>query len=730
MPDTIDSLPAPTKTATAQPEMANLAAIASKKEGVSRNVLNAAEVAEKLTALGEDRLRDTDEERAGKAQQWLGSVARKWLLREGEVEDVKRSDADLGNLPKWAQESLSQGLSVIRVVLSDEEKERIEHIVDWLRADNGPSLTSDWSRISVAQAEKGVESWIADNARAAERRLAEQADIDVDANGVRTVMELEKGWRWVQVVSPDSLDREGSLMRHCVGSYAKQVAAGEIKIWSLRDENNQPRLTIESRLHELKQLKAFANGVMDEEHGARVGQFVRNLPKELSSQGILTQEVEIVGADWARAGFFKARGEVVHGSEITGEQLASFLRAVEGVPEDSRDWNFGGASQNFLNKNELAEAAAGWAEKKKGFVSARRTMEATMTLLKGMSRKLGTENTSGEFPPILEKFITLLPNDTLFSTDKDGETAYQTGNIEGWWLAGVYSQKNPALSSKARHAVCARWEGRSEETLLAALCVALNQTHKTIPGAKDLYEKSVELCSSDLLAPKFAEMLDRKLILPMMLAFDKKKLDWISESAKKGFGYRGGSIVRFAEKFDLSPDELALLLANRKREKIRELSNMSRPKPIETNAEEWSKKARLLEYQIPQSHKREDQQLIFRAGHRAEMFVSGKREIGLRSVDRMMALISFIPLDTWPQKEKNQFEAFAKKFAPHLLEKLSDDHLSKELRVEAAEPMAPAGEPEANSQLRGVGEWRRENDGRPLADNEPTPTRTGLGPTM
>ena len=84
-------------------------------------MLNAAEVAEKMIALGDRRLRDTDADRAEKTRQWLGSVARKWLLREGEAAELANSGADfevLANLPKWAQESLAQSLSVIRVVVS------------------------------------------------------------------------------------------------------------------------------------------------------------------------------------------------------------------------------------------------------------------------------------------------------------------------------------------------------------------------------------------------------------------------------------------------------------------------------------------------------------------------------------------------------------------------------------------------------------------------------------
>jgi hypothetical protein len=48
----------------------------------------------------------------------------------------------------------------------------------------------------------------------------------------------------------DALKYEGDTMRHCVGGYCPDVAEGRSRIYSLRDDKGQPRVTIEVKPHE------------------------------------------------------------------------------------------------------------------------------------------------------------------------------------------------------------------------------------------------------------------------------------------------------------------------------------------------------------------------------------------------------------------------------------------------------------------------------------------------
>jgi len=48
----------------------------------------------------------------------------------------------------------------------------------------------------------------------------------------------------------DALKYEGDTMQHCVGGYCPDVAEGRSRIYSLRDDKGQPRVTIEVKPHE------------------------------------------------------------------------------------------------------------------------------------------------------------------------------------------------------------------------------------------------------------------------------------------------------------------------------------------------------------------------------------------------------------------------------------------------------------------------------------------------
>lgn len=61
------------------------------------------------------------------------------------------------------------------------------------------------------------------------------------------VWEDEKfnGWTIQEVKTENDLEVEGNRMNHCVSSYCKDVQSGESIIYSLRDPNNEPHVTIE-----------------------------------------------------------------------------------------------------------------------------------------------------------------------------------------------------------------------------------------------------------------------------------------------------------------------------------------------------------------------------------------------------------------------------------------------------------------------------------------------------
>ena len=90
----------------------------------------------------------------------------------------------------------------------------------------------------------------------------EQGNLDDD----RIVKIYPDGYKMVRVESSNDLDVEGHLMHHCVGSYASQVRGGNSIIYSLRDQNNHPKVTIEvNRDGVVQQVQGPSNSEVEDE---------------------------------------------------------------------------------------------------------------------------------------------------------------------------------------------------------------------------------------------------------------------------------------------------------------------------------------------------------------------------------------------------------------------------------------------------------------------------------
>lgn len=223
------------------PEFSNLAA--SK---TSRNLVNLAELDAWLDAVGKEKLGAGD--RADKARGWLSTVGKQFMKRHGPHQPISTARANtLSTEHAWAAKALASGGSLQELALTDAEAEELKSILDWMRSGEGPSLASDWSRISWPQAHGAHEKWIEQMGKAAQMHMDQSKAFD----GCQRACEVDgtphlAGWSWVKVLSADALNREGALMRHCVGSYAQAVQDDDLQIWSLRDPEGKPHMTIET----------------------------------------------------------------------------------------------------------------------------------------------------------------------------------------------------------------------------------------------------------------------------------------------------------------------------------------------------------------------------------------------------------------------------------------------------------------------------------------------------
>lgn len=260
-----------------------------------RNCANEHEMRAWFEALFLEKF-DGQDARARKAWAWCSTVGRKHMLREGASEPFRPRRDVLASWPRWIRDAIKAGKPLSALSLAPSERDLFSSILDWMRSPSGPSLTSDWSKISAPQAKAAELAWIDAMAKAAAKKDLEA----VDAAGTELFAPLGAGgppscpgsgpewagWRWVEVKSADALDREGALMRHCVGSYAEDVASEKKRIYSLRDPSNAPKLTVEAEGAALVQIKALANAMCPAELRPAVAGFVKAFEADVAARGL------------------------------------------------------------------------------------------------------------------------------------------------------------------------------------------------------------------------------------------------------------------------------------------------------------------------------------------------------------------------------------------------------------------------------------------------------------
>ncbi len=128
-------------------------------------------------------------------------------------------------------------------IASPDFQQKMREIDDWYRMTNEDADTPniEISSYSWEQAVAASDEWHAVAAGEGAGKIYESTNPDLV---IFNPPEWE-GWSIQKVVSRNDLQTEGNRMNHCVGRYCNDVAVGATEIYSLRDNKNEPHVTLE-----------------------------------------------------------------------------------------------------------------------------------------------------------------------------------------------------------------------------------------------------------------------------------------------------------------------------------------------------------------------------------------------------------------------------------------------------------------------------------------------------
>jgi len=170
----------------------------------------------------------------------------------------------------------------------DALKRRFRKLATWAK-ESRQNLASFSIQEALSESE-GYQSF-------AQRKGKEESDVNP------TLYRFADGWKVVELRTEKALEREGDLMDHCVGGYCEQVESGESRIFSLRDPDNKPHVTMEYSPEEIrfKQIFGPSNEKPEEYTQPYLREFIEEKfdgnPLGLLLAGIPLAEIDLVGAD-------------------------------------------------------------------------------------------------------------------------------------------------------------------------------------------------------------------------------------------------------------------------------------------------------------------------------------------------------------------------------------------------------------------------------------------------
>lgn len=217
---------------------------------------------------------------------WVTSTFRRWLMTDGPATKI---DVVSDDSPQWAKDAAAKG--ELFQVDYDAAENVVRPVIDYFKYLEQQGKR--FSQINFEEADKQQREWHAELAKKA------GSSATVEEDGTSVIKQFDDGYTWVKVFGEASLNREGEIMGHCVGSYYKEVKEGTTGIYSLRDRKNIPHVTIEldTSSASIEQIKGKANETVIVKYRPYVLEFLKLQPYnhiDIDQSGLKLSDVKKV----------------------------------------------------------------------------------------------------------------------------------------------------------------------------------------------------------------------------------------------------------------------------------------------------------------------------------------------------------------------------------------------------------------------------------------------------
>lgn len=233
------------------------------------------------------------------------------------LETVKATDTDL---PDWAKRNLSEGIPVYRFhpeyiptalcrtinklipFLHQEAMSYLEKRDSFSHAPHKkmPTFRLDYLKMKNKPELQSVEGALLAIERQERQQYLEKIRKEQEASllsSIETVMTFDNGMQLVLLKTKQSIEQEGKLMDHCVGSgvyYYYNKPDETTKVYSLRDKKGNPHVTIEVRGNALTQCRGRRDSCPTERYTPYIQHIVKkfnwDIQGDIPAVGLIKQE--------------------------------------------------------------------------------------------------------------------------------------------------------------------------------------------------------------------------------------------------------------------------------------------------------------------------------------------------------------------------------------------------------------------------------------------------------